>query len=281
MSLACSSVSNEGWLAQLDLAFEKTPERTVLRYSRHQGPLRVQRPFYPETPDVCHLYLIHPPGGVVGGDRLEISLHLHQDSSALITTPGSTKFYYSAGDWAQVVQRLYLDKHSVLEWFPHEAILFPGALLHARTEVHLEPGAVFMGWDLICLGRPSNKESFEKGKLDSRFSLYREGKALLRETQRVQGIDELNELAGLRGFPLMGSFMAVGCGEAHLEAIQPLLQPFDNNLPMGATLIDDLLIVRVLGSQTEQVQNALIPIWHALRKSVLEREPVMPRIWAT
>ena len=62
---------HEGWQATLSLGFARVGVRTVLARRRQRGPLAVQRPFHPEG-DVCHVYLLHPPGGVVGGDTLDI-----------------------------------------------------------------------------------------------------------------------------------------------------------------------------------------------------------------
>ena len=88
--------SYKGWQASLALQFCHTPEKTLLHSARHSGPLTVQRPFYPEG-ETCHLYLLHPPGGIVGGDTLDISVRLDAKSHALITMPGASKFYRSNG----------------------------------------------------------------------------------------------------------------------------------------------------------------------------------------
>jgi urease accessory protein len=59
---------------------------------RHLGPLVVQRAFHPEADGTAHLYILHPPGGVAGGDRLEITAHVAAGARALMTTPGGAKF---------------------------------------------------------------------------------------------------------------------------------------------------------------------------------------------
>ncbi|MGB5651682.1 MAG: urease accessory protein UreD, partial [Sedimenticolaceae bacterium] len=87
------------------LGFRAGPDSTVLAERQRHGPLAVQRPFYPEG-GVCHVYLLHPPGGVVGGDVLGIDVKLAQGAQALITTPGATKFYRSAGALARQTQRI-------------------------------------------------------------------------------------------------------------------------------------------------------------------------------
>src|SRR5262245_14402851 len=117
--------ASAGWLASLDLEFARSGSRTVLARRSHVGPLIVQRPFYPEG-DVCHVYLVHPPGGVVGGDTLELRARVHDGAHALITTPAATKFYRSEGRMARQVQDIALDA-AIFEWLPQETILFADA----------------------------------------------------------------------------------------------------------------------------------------------------------
>ena len=59
-----------GWLGRLSLELRKAEHGTQLARSSHEGPLRIQRVLKPEGPECPHIYLLHPPGGVVGGDRL-------------------------------------------------------------------------------------------------------------------------------------------------------------------------------------------------------------------
>src|SRR5262245_44590058 len=94
-----------GWRAELDLEFAARDGKTVLARRRHLGPLVVQRPFHPEG-GVCHLYLIHPPGGIVGGDHLSCRIAVAPAAQALLTTPAATKFYRSAGATAVQQQEI-------------------------------------------------------------------------------------------------------------------------------------------------------------------------------
>ena len=91
-----SNTIQQGWIAKLELNFSVSRSKTFLSKRKHIGPLTVQQPFYPEE-GLCHLYLLHPPGGVVGGDQLSIVVKTDSDSGALITTPGATKIYRSNG----------------------------------------------------------------------------------------------------------------------------------------------------------------------------------------
>ena len=273
--------AGSGWKAELELGFSTQRNRTVMHRVSHSGPLRVQRPFYPEG-EVCHVYMLHPPGGVVGGDHLDIAVTAGPGARVLLTTPGSTKFYQSAGDWALFEQRLSILEGGSLEWFPQENILFPGAKLQAKTDVLLSGDAIFMGWDIICLGRPSNQERFETGLLDAGLNIYRDVQPVLLERQRVLSAESLDAAAGMRGFPMLAVLMATPCDESHLQQVQVLLEAMkDDGGAIGVTLLDGLLVVRALGWQTEQLQKKLIPVWQELRQPLLQRPAVMPRIWAT
>jgi len=280
MTAALPEQASQGWQAQLALWFEQGPLDTVLKHARHQGPLRVQRPFYPED-GLPHVYLLHPPGGVAGSDCLDIDINMSPKSRALLTSPGSTKFYRSAGATARVRQTLMVAESGSLEWFPQENIIFPGARLNALTRIELAADACFIGWDITCLGRPCNDEAFDHGQLYSRLALYRDQQPLLVECQRVTDQAALHAATGLRGFPMQALFIATPCDESHLEMVRETLAANPADFPIAATLVDGLLIVRALGWQTEAIQQQFIPLWQALRPHLLGRPAVAPRIWAT
>jgi len=273
-------VSQGGWQAHLDLGFAHINSHTRIKRSRHMGPLRVQRPFYPEG-GLAHVYILHPPGGVVGGDQLHITLDVADEAQVLCTTPGSGKFYLSAGEWALLAQTLRIKSGASLEWLPQENILFAGARLHARTRIELEDDAVFIGWDISCLGRPSSHERFEYGALDSRLELFHNRKLLLVESQRVLDKQTLNATAGLRGQPMQSTLLAFPCLQEHLEMVRDCLVGKEASVLLGATLIDGLLVVRALGDNSETLKRRLTTIWQTLRPELLDRPAVLPRIWAT
>ena len=102
-----------GWLAELHLRYEYRHARSVIAARHHQGPLTIQKPFYPEG-DVCHTYILHPPGGVVGGDILNINITVADGAHALLTTPASGKFYRSAGKTAEQHNHLSIETGACL-----------------------------------------------------------------------------------------------------------------------------------------------------------------------
>ncbi len=280
MNMTASLTDVNGWQAHLQLAFAPVGLRTVLERCHHSGPLRVQRPFYPEG-NLAHTYILHPPGGVVGGDQLHIALDVRRDAQVLCTTPGSGKFYTSAGSPATLAQHLQVAAGASLEWLPQENILFAGARLHARTRIELEDDAVFIGWEINCLGRPRSAERFEHGAFASRLELYHAQRLLLVENLRVLDEQSLDAAAGLRGQPVQATLLAFPCDHAHLERAREQLARQRASLPIGATLIEGLLVVRALGGNSETLKQQLTSVWQALRPMLLKRPAVPPRIWAT
>lgn len=268
-----------GWQASLGLRFARRDRKTVLVERSHSGPLAVQRPFYPEG-GVCHVYVLHPPGGVVGGDSLEIQVGLENASEALITTPGATKFYRSAGACAHQRQTLRVAADAALEWFPQESIVFPAALVNAHTRVDLEAGSRFAGWEIVCLGRPVIGETFDDGRVDLRLSLYRGGEPLLLERLHVGGASQLARGAELRGFPVSATMLLTPAGQRELALARGAVHSAPDQL-VGITLVGDVLIVRLLGNGTEQARACLAAIWSALRPGLFDRPASLPRIWAT
>lgn len=263
-----------GWSAFLQLRFTQRDGVTRLGARRHFGPLLVQRPFYPEGAP-CHVYVLHPPGGIVAGDRLELDIHLDPGSHALLTMPGASKFYRSIGPTARLAQRFHLAADSTLEWLPQDSIFFAGARASLDSRFTLAPGARLLAWETLCLGRPVMNERFDHGALDSRLHIEMPDDPGLYERLRIEG----GQLGKLGGHPLVATFCAAPAGAALLEHVRALLDELDN--PAGATLIGSLLVIRLLDHDNQHLQHTLQRLWHALRPAVLGLPASPPRIWAT
>lgn len=278
MSAVPSIRSDRGWRAALRLGFSRRGARSVLSDRTRSGPLSVQRPFYPEG-DVCHVYVLHPPGGVVGGDSLDIEVRMAMQTHALLTTPGATKFYRSAGESARQTQRFKVQSGATLEWLPQENILFPGARAELRTEVELSGDACLVLWEILCLGRPAINEGFDSGQVDSRLSITRDGMPLLIDRLRA-GPESRHRRSLMAGHAVTGTCVISGASESHLGVCRALLSATDEP-HSAATLLDDLLVVRSLGDSTERIRRLFGEIWQALRQDLLGCPPSVPRIWST
>lgn len=278
------TLPGRGWQAELELGFVggvvNGSGRTTLAHRRHLGPLRVQRPFYPDGP-VCNVYIVHPPGGVVGGDRLDLRFTASAGAQVLLTTPAAGKFYRSAGPEARQRIEMRISGESSLEWLPQETIHYPGALVRQQTVVKLDAGSRFIGWDLAAYGLATRNEPFESGRIAQGFELWRGERPLLLDHLQLRGGSAaFGSRWGLDGATALGTFVAcpataddVGAARAEVESI--------SDATVGLSLVDDVLVGRVLAGQTDAAMRALLVLWRALRPRLMQREAVLPRIWAT
>lgn len=273
------------WQAALALQFRHRDNKTLLTDRQHVGPLTVQRPFYPEGDDTCHTYLIHPPGGMVGGDTLDLHIQLHQHSHALVTTPSAGKVYRSTGAQSQQTQHFSLAEHACLEWFPQEMIVFQGSKSLFKTRIDLAATASFIGWEMLCLGRQSSQDFFTAGDCTQQLHLYRDNQVLLCDRFATAG-DHQNRAAnwGLKNYSLYATFIAVGVEPQHKETLQAMANAFgaeDNVGEAGLTMIDDIVICRCLSHQARHVKKLFSALWSYLRPAMLNKPVVLPRIWLT
>lgn len=267
------------WLAQLDLIYAKRSDKTVIRQRKHVGPLAVQRPFYPEG-QVCHSYILHPPGGVVGGDQLQVNVAIEHGAHALITTPASAKFYRSSGATAQQSQELNVAEGGILEWLPQDTILFDACKVNMRTRIQLARSAKFAGWEIICQGRPASGEKFVSGHCRQAFEIYREGHPLVIERAQLHGSSKMQRAKwGLAGYPVMGTMLVTGA-TTELLALAREVSAETQSL-FSASLLKDVLVCRYLGWQGIEARECFSQVWTAIRHGWIGREASRPRIWDT
>lgn len=273
-----------GWHGNLHLHYRRDGERTVA-HDRHDGPLRVLKPLHPEGPGVCHHVLVHPPGGLVGGDRLDVALHVDSGAHALLTTPGATRFYRSAGDAAVQHVDASVDAGARLEWLPLETIAYSGCRAGNRLRFTLADGAEMFGADLLALGLPAAGEPFERGEVLQHLEVP--GRWL--ERGRVAA-DDLMLLDGPLGFAghrvLATLWFAAGTAldaarrDALLDAARGGEAP--TALPEGATAPNDhVVVLRLLAPRVEPALARLREVWGAWRRLAWQREAHAPRVWRT
>ncbi len=271
--------SENSWIAKLELHFSKSKSKTFLSKRKHVGPLTIQRPFYPEG-DLCHLYLLHPPGGVVGGDQLSINVNTDANSFSLITTPGATKVYRSSDHKRSIInQNFTVENDSSLEWLPMETIIFPGAESKFSTKFSLFGNAKVAAWEVQCLGRPAINESFDSGNLKFSFELWRDDVPVLLDKLKIDH-SELNNSIGLRGYPVFGTFIISNTDREILDLVRSKTHQ-NKDYVFAVTQIEDIIVIRCLSNKTHLIQDFFRNIWCLIRPSVFDREASVPRIWAT
>src|SRR5687767_10998705 len=248
------------WKASLSLGFRRVEQKTILAERRAEGPLVVQKPLYPDGPERCHAIVVHPPGGIAGGDELALDVSVENDANALLTTPGAAKWYRSAGAWAK--QRLRFQVTGSLEWLPRETIVFDGALADVQTQVVLSEGARYVGWEVACLGR------FTRGRLKTETRIMQGTRMLFIEKGEIEGGGRLmRSPVGLGSRSVFGTFVATS---------DALAAARDGVPELAMTQLPGLLVARYLGDSSEQALRAFTRLWQLVRPGAVE-----PRIWST
>lgn len=272
----------KGWRASLRLSFDRRGGKTCLSGKLHTGPLVVQKPLYPEGEGLCHAVVIHPPGGIAGGDRLSIDLSLGGGCEALVTTPGAAKYYRSAGCRALQSVNLELSAGARIEWLPQETIVFDRAVARQELTVNLAAGAVFLGQEIVCLGRRASGEEFREGCYSQRSAISRCGRLLWRDSfDLTAGSGMLESPAGLRGKNVCGT-MALADERASPEWLRAVREALDGGEGItAATLLPGVLVIRHLGDSTERARETFLKAWQVLRPLGFSRQALVPRIWNT
>lgn len=274
--MPAADVDASAWKAELKLGFARRGVKTVLARREHYGPLTVQRPFYPEG-GICHVYLLHPPGGVVAGDHLNIDIGVDNAGQALITTPAAGKFYRSVGSQARQVVNLRVAENASLEWLPQETIIYEGARLKANMHINLAADSGFIGWEVMALGRPAAGEGFETGEALLNWRITRADRLFYQERLQLDA-EAFKARWGLHGHSACGTLFACPTTPQHLQAVQDLIGEAPNQ---GVTQIDDMLICRALDVRADRLRQFFEQVWAILRADIVGQKCTAPRIWAT
>jgi urease accessory protein len=271
--------SPPGWQASLALGFARDGDVTRLVKRTHSGPLRVQKALYPEGPRACHVIVVHPPGGVVGGDRLHIDLDAGHATQVLATTPGAAKWYRANGRVASQDVRLRAASGAIVEWLPQETIFYDGADVRLEHEVELQPGARYLGIEILCFGRRAAGERFARGRVRQRTRIRIGERTVWWEQGMLEGgpAGAMDSPLGLAGHPVCATLLAVGAPAP--AALLAELRAIDPDLVFSQ--LKQVLVARWLGADAEAARACLLRAWTLLRPHLAGMPASMPRIWRT
>ena len=274
------------WHAKLDLSYRLESGRSLARHT-HTGPLRILQSLYPEGDAICHNVLVHPPGGLVAGDTLDITVQVASGAHGLLTTPGATRFYRSDGETALQRTTINLAADARMEWLPLEAIAYSGCLAENRLTLTLDPGAEMLGWDVTALGLPAARKPFDSGHFCQRLEMP----GVWLEHATVKAADNLllNSPLGLAGhrcfatiFLVVGSQLSRQRRQSALDVARDIIEANCLKATAGATSPNGrVVLVRVLAPMVEPAMTLLRSIWLAWRQELWQLPSNSPRIWLT
>ena len=276
------SKTSSNWVAKLNLNIQCADGHSRLIKPSHSGPLRVQKPFYPEGRSLAHVYIVHPPGGVVGGDQLYIEMLVSKNAKGLVTTPGATKIYRSESKKMIVKQTMTLEEQATFEWLPQETIIFDGASVDSTTKVNLGNNSKYIGWEVVCFGRPGAGEVFKHGFVRMNLEIWRNDLPVWMDRAVYPTESENNSIFqaawGLNSSPVIATLIASPCNQQMQEGLT------EQQLEKGnysTSLIEDVLVCRYIGACTQEARACFLEIWSQLRPMLMSRSSCPPRIWNT
>ena len=272
------------WQGTLDLRFSSINGKTLPTRSHTTAPLRIQRPFYPAAaPKNCQSVIVHTAGGMVGGDRLGLAITAEPNTQSLVTTAAAHKVYRSQGAWSKQTIQLSVGAGAYMEWLPQELILFNGGRFQQSVRVDLEPGGIWMGWDITRFGRSARGETLQTGEWRSQTEIWQQGKPLWIDRQQLSGGSEvLSSYNGLAGYPVVGTFLLLGqsIDSEQLNHIRTQIATDGfSHCDLGATQLEQGLIARYRGSSSQVARQYFIQIWQYLRTQIFAQTAYMPRVW--
>ena len=276
-------------LASLALGFARDENTTRLIRREHLGPLMVQKPLYPEGADCCHAVIVHPPGGVLGGDELNIHASVADDGCALLSTPGAAKWYRANGHIARQLLAIDIGPGAAMEWLPQETILFNQSDVVLDSRIQLHGDARYLGCEILCFGRTASGERFEQGRLRQKLSIQADDKLLwLEQGCLVGGSSSMQSPLGLAGHTVCASLLGAGAPltASAINAVRDACAAVaDGTGKFGATQMKSgtkaIIVVRYLGDSSEIARRVMLAAWQVLRPEMLGRKANELRIWNT
>ncbi|WP_426113579.1 urease accessory protein UreD [Massilia sp. PWRC2] len=268
------------WQASLRLRFVRDGGVTRLVERRHMGPLRVQKALYPEGAAICHAIVVHPPGGVVGGDTLAIDVELGPAAHVLLTTPGAGKWYRANGRISRQTVQLRAGAGAAVEWLPQDTIFFNDATVHLEHHVELAEGARYIGAELLCFGRRASGETFSTGVVRQRTEIRSGGKLVWWEQGAIDASDPaatMHSPIGLGGASVCATL--IGVGAPLPAALLAQIRALDGRL--AASQVKTVFVARLLGDDSESARRIMTAAWQLLRPHLLGCAAPLPRIWQT
>ncbi len=279
------------WHAKLQLNYRNAAGKTLLDFS-HNGPLRILQSLYPEGDAICHNVLVHPPGGVAGGDDLDMTVNVQSGAHALITTPGATRFYKTSGDPSIQRTVVKMEDGARLEWLPLENIAYSGCLAENRLQLQLAPSAEMIGWDITALGLPAANQPFERGAFTQHLELLcpqapdrawlERGCIAANDTRLLQSSIAMNGQTCLATlFFIAGRAISTPAKELFLSKSREIAARHALKKSCGITSPHaQIIVLRVLADHTEQAMDLCTQVRGVWRELAWGLPNVPPRIWA-
>lgn len=249
----------------LDLTTKPRGTRSAIDRLRTSGCVRV---LFPRSEKAVEAIVINTSGGLTGGDSLSFAAVAGAESQLTLTTQAAERVYRASADVARVETRLGAQAGSLLQWLPQELILFEGARLRRRLRVDLAADARLLLAEPVIFGRTAMGERLRDVMFSDRIAVWRDGAPLY-----LDGLDLGGDLETCMARPALGGGAGAMVSLVYVAPeAEAQLGPLRGMMPVtgGVSLMrDDLLVVRLLASDSLELRRSLLPILDRLSRDTL------------
>jgi urease accessory protein len=250
---------------------------TVLANLYQHSPCRVLFPRAPAGEPPLAV-LVNTAGGLAGGDRACVTVTVEEGAAATVTTQAAEKIYRSLGPDAQVETRLAVGEDARLEWLPQESILFDGACLDRRISATVARGGRLLACETLVFGRAARGETMTRGRVREFWRIERGGRlAWIDRLGLCDGIAARLDGMGFGGARALATALYAG---SDAGAFVPVARQVAEEEGGGATLVNGVLVARLLGASPARVRDGLARLLAALRRAAFGITSGAPALWA-
>jgi len=284
------AMTQRGIHATLSLHFRKEANHTTTRLDAciQDPPLRVVRGFKnADGASLAHLHNLS--GGVLGGDQLQLTIHVAANANAQVTSAGSTRIYRQRPgevDSAQQTQ-VQVESGGLLEYLPDTLIPYARSRYRQRTQIELSHDAGLFYWEIITPGREALGELFEYEMLRLDLDIRAEGEPIASERMQLEpALRRHSSVMRLGHFRYFTSFYIcrVGIPASTWLALETTLDEsarqqslFGEALWGVSTLRSHGIVLRGMGMNSRVLQRGLLNFWQSAKHELYGSEAILPR----
>jgi urease accessory protein len=252
--------------------------RLVERY--HTAPLKIAKTFRIDGSGQLSVYMMDASPGILDGDDYRIELELENGTEVFITNQSFTKVHPTHVSYSTIRQAFTLGEGALLEYFPEPLIPYAKSRFTSGSVFHLAEGAELLFAEIITPGRTRRGELFQYESLTSELEVYRTGRLIAWDRLQIEpAIHRYYVLGALEKYTHIGAFWIISRRvDNHL--LQLIRESVSNmtNLLLGASLTAEQgILVRMLGHNVWELQEAIRHIWDCCRVHLLQKQVYLPR----
>ncbi len=247
--------------------------RTEIDPQRWRIPFQWQGYHYQDHDDEPFMLMVNSGGGFVEGDVAHFHAVLEPGTRALFTTTASSKFYKCLeGGLSREIVDFHVGDEALLEFCPDEAIPYAWSRAHRINRIAMASSSRLFATDMISAGRVhyGDGEIFKFDHLVSEFRITIEGRPVALDRLVATDPETIAALDRLwRGCRHMATVFAYApdLPPDIEDGVHDAMASVEGT-EAGVTRIGDLVIARILSSETWQAHEAIFKTWEALRPAI-------------